>query len=254
MSTRSLLWNQLRAILKHYNDNNPDDIQKIITSYRDSTLCILKEEISSLESKLKEKNSEKKEKEKCSICYEDLHDKAALECGHYLHHKCMRQLFFLYKDDKCPLCRLKYKWEFNTNKNVRSKQKKKIKDEILKFLGNKVDKKSSMGRLMISKDVSDLTMFLFARDIHFEFLDKITHILIKADWFDITQWIEEEELYSIEVINKRFVAYDIISGDISLEDESDRGIYFPGYKNGCKHSCTKRILYRKSRSNKIIQP
>lgn len=59
--------------------------------------------------------------EECAICFESLEKETApLECGHWLHLKCMGR----YNKAECPLCRKKLK---HLPKKIRRKIKKNAK-------------------------------------------------------------------------------------------------------------------------------
>jgi hypothetical protein len=50
----------------------------------------------------------KKEMNICAICYGTIEKKETLVCNHSYCNECLIQLFFIYIDDKCPVCRKTY--------------------------------------------------------------------------------------------------------------------------------------------------
>ncbi len=105
----------------------------------------------------------------CAICYDKFdmysyNDVLTLGCDHTFHHSCIRNMLFIYMDDKCPLCRSKFKYKFKACR----KTKKKLKEKILKYYSNECN------RIEVCK-LLELTLFLSEKDIIFGFLNDFIH-------------------------------------------------------------------------------
>lgn len=107
----------------------------------------------------KRKNKIKIYEDKCSICYDKFDlvnytDILTLACKHTFHHSCIRNMIFIYMDDKCPLCRRVFKYKFNACHKI----KLRIKNKILKHHTNKCNRMNIL-------DLMKLALFLSEKDI-----------------------------------------------------------------------------------------
>lgn len=59
----------------------------------------------------KERKNRNKNEDNCSICLDQMrNNNIILPCNHKFHNKCIKKLFITFHDNKCPLCRAKYKY------------------------------------------------------------------------------------------------------------------------------------------------
>lgn len=70
--------------------------------------------------------------DECAICYDKLSDSQYnLTCGHIFHVRCIENMLFLHQNNKCPLCRRKFKYNSGLlTRNRKRKLKKKIIDKF----------------------------------------------------------------------------------------------------------------------------
>lgn len=107
----------------------------------------------------------KKTKE-CSICLQKIKQYTRLVCGHCFHHQCIKILFCIYLDDKCPLCKHKYTYQPSRKRKSTQRLRKKIIDR----------NKNCCDR--ISRDnIIKLRQYFMKRKIYISFLEKIVDIL-----------------------------------------------------------------------------
>ncbi len=110
------------------------------------------------------------EKEICAICHDNFDIKKVkgsiisnnilkLDCNHTFHHSCIRNLLFVYMDDKCPLCRVHFKYKLNKSKKI----KKRLKYKIINHFKNDCNR-------IYSLTLIKLFVFLGMKGIHFNFL------------------------------------------------------------------------------------
>lgn len=109
--------------------------------------------------------------DKCAICHDKFHEETrtntsvgndilTLDCNHTFHHSCIRSMLFVYMDDKCPLCRREFEYEFNACR----KTKLRLKNKIIKHYSNESN------RIEICK-LLDLAYFLSKKNITLNFLN-----------------------------------------------------------------------------------
>ncbi len=127
--SRSTSWSRLKILRVEYLNlfgvEYPYDIRYFI-----STISILEEHIKRITSLIdRKKEDDKKDMliDDCSICTEKLYDFMTLDCSHKFHARCIRELFFIYMQDRCPICRSNYVYKFPINRSARKKHKKHIK-------------------------------------------------------------------------------------------------------------------------------
>lgn len=149
---RAELWRKLNKIFysEHFPFQNRPNIP-----YRTSTKVDIKNEINKLEKKIKDilarkiydesckkynmqalhddKIKKYKIGDNCIICYNKLDNKQhKLPCGHVFHFSCVENMFFVYEDNNCPLCRASFLYDINISK----KRKRRLKERIIKHLSN----------------------------------------------------------------------------------------------------------------------
>lgn len=138
------------------------------TRYNTYKLKILQKEMIDIK-----KRREKKIiiEDQCAICFEKFYinkmsltisfnDILTLGCDHTFHHSCIRNMLFLYMDDKCPLCRAKFKYKFTACHKI----KRRLKKKIIKHIS------SENNNVEICK-LMDLAEFLNEKEIFFSFIN-----------------------------------------------------------------------------------
>lgn len=107
------------------------------------------------------------EVDKCSVCMEKLGDYMVIPCGHKLHYGCLRTMFFMHRDNKCPLCRTKFLYPINRKNR---KAMKKLKIDIIAHYSNEY------GR-MYCRDIMQLAHFLYHNDSELTFINKMATVI-----------------------------------------------------------------------------
>ncbi len=116
--------------------------------------------------------------DKCAICHDkfdlaNYNDILMLKCNHTFHHSCIRNLLFIYMDDKCPLCRTVYEYRLDACRKIKQRLKKKIINHH----------KNECDRIEVRK-LLDLALFLSQKNIVLgflnDFINDIKHIPIPA--------------------------------------------------------------------------
>lgn len=138
----------------------------------------------------------KKEENKCSVCYERISDtdKLKLECNHIFHLDCIKKMFFLYMDDKCPLCRKVYKYTHMPNNR---KSSLRLKKKILNHYKNECN------RISLEK-IMEVFMFLDKRNINLNFLSKIA---LTTGYALTEKIINNYTARYVEIYNKNYYYY-----------------------------------------------
>ncbi len=70
--------------------------------------------------------------ESCIICFDPMEDYHIFSCKHRFHKYCIKKLYYLYKDNKCPMCRRKHIYNPRLNK----KQRRKLKNIMIQHHSN----------------------------------------------------------------------------------------------------------------------
>jgi len=70
--------------------------------------------------------------ESCIICFDPMEDYHIFPCKHRFHKYCIKKLYYLYKDNKCPMCRRKHIYNPRLNK----KQRRKLKNIMIQHHSN----------------------------------------------------------------------------------------------------------------------
>ena len=115
--------------------------------------------------------------ERCAVCWYKLNKNNViiLTCNHTFHHSCIKSMLFIYMDEKCPLCRKVYRYNFNASRKTKSRLKKRI----IKYYSNKINRIKSI-------KIMELAYFLKERYISFGFLE---------DFMDRFRYISYDDLY-----------------------------------------------------------
>lgn len=112
--------------------------------------------------------------DKCAICHDkfdikNYNDILTLDCNHTYHHSCIRNMLFVYMDDKCPLCRKVFEYKFDACRKTRER----LKNKILKHYRNECN------RIELVK-IMELALFLSEKGINFrwliDFISGISHL------------------------------------------------------------------------------
>lgn len=155
----------------------------------------------------------------CSICMNGLGQYAELKCGHKYHHNCIKELFCMYKDDRCPMCREKYTYQ----PSIKCKPMQRLRRRMWKKYSNEYG-------LMDRETIANLHYWFKSRKINVYFLKRLVDILCK-DMFSaydyvfyhkdcITLFIYEEPLEEAAIaIKNRDIPDFMDQTDASVEDE-----------------------------------
>ena len=234
---KSNLWKELKQLVDNFNDIcNDDEKLKLPLIYRKATLKDLKKEISKvrstiqikIESYRKEKEDDKKAKAitirdnlpLCPICIEPMDHGMILSCKHKFHHACIRELFFIHLNDKCPLCRKIY--IYPVSKNHRSKKRLKT------FILNKYSKSSYKydGQKISCIDVMKLFVFCYSKGINLHFLNMMAFYIKKSGCHNGYMTMDDKDIIIEEF--EQDIPDTLILEDL-LVRTSNLGIYSPQY-------------------------
>lgn len=105
--------------------------------------------------------------EKCSICMNNMIGQIhELICKHQFHHSCIKDLFCVYMNDKCPLCRANYTYQ----PSKKQKPKKNMRNKMLKHNTNRYG-------IMTREKCADMHFFFKSRKIDISFLKRMIFVL-----------------------------------------------------------------------------
>lgn len=149
-------------------------------SYRDATTEDIINNIKKKELLINLKHCNKIQYENCAICLNQCNTKKnndilILKCKHIFHHHCIRELIFIYTDDKCPLCRRVFNYKLKACKKVKNRLKKKI----IKHYSN------VCGRMPI-EDLINLAYFLLSKNIKFSFMQEFLNDINLLDFRELS--------------------------------------------------------------------
>lgn len=151
-----------------------DRIKKIIESCKDNMNKIhaqIKKNSQNPESSINKLNNEGS----CSICFDNNNNSIELHCGHKFHHHCIRRLYYIFKSNKCPLCRKEFDYKLNKNNK---KMYSKLKHQIIKNITSKHNRINfhDLMRTAIYLQKKDIDIELFHRLIgSFKELEEMEH-------------------------------------------------------------------------------
>ncbi len=128
------------------------------------------------------------EYKKCSICLEKITQCATLGCGHCFHHECIKILFCIYMNDKCPLCKTTYTYKPSNHRKSRQNLRKKIIDKNANCCG-RIDRQL----------IVDIRHYFIKHDVYIPFVEKMVDALYEFA-NDIINYIEytKEWIYMYE--------------------------------------------------------
>ena len=132
--------------------------------------------------------------DKCSICMNMMtshyHE---LACTHRFHHSCIKELFCIYMDDRCPLCRTNYKYQ----PSKKRKAKRTLRNKILKHHTN------AQG-IMTRIQCANMHYYFVSRKISMPFLKRMGDVLrTRGDYNFIRYTRDIISLYKIPYRNSK---------------------------------------------------
>ena len=114
------------------------------------------------------------EKLDCAICMKSMGQCVELvKCGHMFHHLCIKKLFCIYQDDKCPMCREHFAYQPST----KTKPMKKLRTHMIKYIAND-------NGFMARQTLGDMAYFFKRHKVSIEFLNKIMNYLGRCENYD----------------------------------------------------------------------
>lgn len=125
---------------------------------------------------------------KCTICLNTLGHHIELSCGHCFHHECIKKLFIIYMDDKCPLCKNIYTYL----PSRKPKSRKRLKNKLLKKYSNYTGRISRL-------DICKLGYYLSKHKVYLPFIE----IMITA-----LQNYADEDINYIKYTNSQILMYE----------------------------------------------
>lgn len=138
--------------------------------------------------------------DKCSICMHIMTQCVILECGHIFHHQCIKELFCVYLNDKCPMCRERFAYQPSKH----YKPMKRLRKRMIKYNSND-------NNLLEREKVADMHYFFKRHKVKVHFIKKITDLLQKDVNYD----------YDYVMYNKKDITLFLENCPIT----SDRRIY-----------------------------
>lgn len=123
----------------------------------------------------------------CVICLCEVGNSLTLPCGHKFDDHCIRKLFIVHQDNKCPTCRQTYKYKLN-KKNKRGYRK--IKKELTEKMEN------HCGRIH-RETLVNVAKYLEENDISIDFINRMIYVLGKNDEYhdESYEWLQYDEEY-----------------------------------------------------------
>lgn len=102
----------------------------------------------------------------CSICLVKMTQHTQLVCGHRFHHNCIKTLFCIYMDDKCPICKAKFAYQPSHSRKSRQHLRQRILNK----------NKNCCGRID-REEIVHIRHYFMKHKIYIPFLERMVKIL-----------------------------------------------------------------------------
>lgn len=142
--------------------------------------------------------------EKCSICYEKIDNiQYMLPCNHVFHGTCITRMFFIHINNKCPLCRSQFTFNYPLSKKNKSKLKKRM-----------IDKYSNSNGRIPMRDIMELYLFINTKSMW-------TPKWLKCSITASIKHIESELDGNVHYIDDSSITIRYLPDCIEIYDESE---------------------------------